>query len=153
MNYRLLNSIEEKEYLDKVLVSYAKELILRNSCENMEKALIQSKKEIDEILTFSNKKLMFFDKNDIGFAWISDCEFEKEKAIFLVDILVKEEYRGKGFSKEILEELIKYGKENKYKYIMLSVTKNNLVACHLYEKFGFKELDGNDFAKDMIKEL
>jgi ribosomal protein S18 acetylase RimI-like enzyme len=56
------------------------------------------------------------------------------------DIVVKEEFRGKGYGREIVEavlsEAAKRGVTNTYLQVML----NNPAALHLYEKLGYKEI-------------
>ena len=51
------------------------------------------------------------------------------------DLSIKEEYRGQGFGQQMLKELLtKFAKNRK---IALGCKKNNTIALHIYQKFGF----------------
>ena len=56
------------------------------------------------------------------------------------DIVVKEEYRKKGYGREIVQAILaeaaKRGIKNSYLQVML----NNPAALHLYEKLGYREI-------------
>ena len=58
----------------------------------------------------------------------------------LFDIVVKEEYRGKGYGKEIVETILAKANETGIKKAHLSVVINNIKAKNMYEKIGFKEI-------------
>lgn len=58
----------------------------------------------------------------------------------IVNIFVKEDYRGKKIGSLLMEELIKYGKENNCYNITLEVKRCNFSAIRLYEKYGFKKV-------------
>jgi len=60
--------------------------------------------------------------------------------IGLFDIIVNEEFRGKGYGKELVESILSKVKETGVKKAYLSVVNNNLIAKNLYEKLGFKEI-------------
>lgn len=51
------------------------------------------------------------------------------------NLSIKEEYRGQGYGQQMLKELLmKFAKNQK---IALGCEKNNNIALHIYEKFGF----------------
>jgi GNAT superfamily N-acetyltransferase len=58
----------------------------------------------------------------------------------LYDIIVNEEFRGKGYGKEIVETILAKAKETGAKKAYLSVVNNNITAKTLYEKIGFQEI-------------
>jgi ribosomal protein S18 acetylase RimI-like enzyme len=58
----------------------------------------------------------------------------------LFDIIVNEEFRGKGCGKEIVEAILAKAKEIGAKKAYLSVVNNNMIAKTLYEKIGFQEI-------------
>jgi predicted acetyltransferase len=58
----------------------------------------------------------------------------------LFDIVVKEEFRGKGYGKEIVETILKKAVETGIEKAYLSVVNDNIIAKKLYEKSGFKEI-------------
>jgi len=58
----------------------------------------------------------------------------------LFDIIVKEEFRGKGYGKEIVEAILEKAEETGIKKAYLSVANDNMIAKKMYEKLGFKEI-------------
>lgn len=60
------------------------------------------------------------------------------------DVFVLESERGKGYGKELMEEIVIFLK-SKNKKVILYVDPNNKIAKSLYEKVGFK-LDKKDSA-------
>ena len=58
----------------------------------------------------------------------------------LFDIIVREEFRSKGYGKEIVETILKKAEETGIEKSYLSVVNNNVIARKLYEKLGFKEI-------------
>jgi ribosomal protein S18 acetylase RimI-like enzyme len=58
----------------------------------------------------------------------------------LFDIVVKDEFRGRGYGKEIVEAILSRAKELGAQKAYLAVVNDNEPAKKLYEKFGFKEI-------------
>ena len=58
----------------------------------------------------------------------------------LFDIVVKEESRGKGYGKEIVETILAKAEEIGAKRAYLAVVDNNSTAKNLYGKLGFREI-------------
>jgi ribosomal protein S18 acetylase RimI-like enzyme len=56
------------------------------------------------------------------------------------DIYVKMSYRGKGYSKLLMEEALKEFRKNGYSDVRLNVYSHNEKALKLYEKMGFKDV-------------
>jgi ribosomal protein S18 acetylase RimI-like enzyme len=56
------------------------------------------------------------------------------------DLYVKKSYRGKGYSKLLMEAALKEFRENGYSDIRLNVYSHNEKAMKLYEKMGFKDV-------------
>ena len=55
----------------------------------------------------------------------------------ITDVFVKEDHRGKGYSKKLLDYVIKNSSNQK---LMLEVSVNNHIAINLYKNFDFKEI-------------
>lgn len=113
------------EYVDDVLL-IEKELLGTGSKEDIEKTI--SSDVLDYYLLFLNEEV-------IGFFEVSNVAGESE----LFDIAIKKEFQGRGYSKVLMEQLLKVCKEKNSRTIFLEVNKINLRAIKLYEKFGFKE--------------
>jgi GNAT superfamily N-acetyltransferase/tetrahydromethanopterin S-methyltransferase subunit G len=58
----------------------------------------------------------------------------------LFDIIVREEFRGKGYGKEIVEAILLKAKETGVNKAYLAVVNDNIIAKTLYGKIGFKEI-------------
>jgi ribosomal protein S18 acetylase RimI-like enzyme len=56
------------------------------------------------------------------------------------DLYVKQPYRGKGYSKLLIEEAFKEFKMNGFTDVRLNVYSHNDKAIKLYEKMGFKDV-------------
>lgn len=57
--------------------------------------------------------------------------------LHITNVAVSKAYRGKGYSNVLIQALVDYGKENRFKHMTLEVRVSNHVAISLYEKFGF----------------
>ena len=60
--------------------------------------------------------------------------------IGLFDIIVKNEFRGNGYGKEIVETILSKSNEQGIGKAYLSVVDNNFIAKNLYKKLGFNEI-------------
>jgi hypothetical protein len=58
----------------------------------------------------------------------------------LFDIVVKEEFRRKGYGKEIVETILEKAEGTGIEKAYLSVVNSNIIARNLYEKLGFMEI-------------
>ena len=65
----------------------------------------------------------------------SDDRFE------LAKMTVQENFRGKGIANMLMDECLKFAKENKAKEIFLISNDSLRIARNLYDKYGFKEVD------------
>lgn len=63
----------------------------------------------------------------------------EDSYIGIFDIIVKQEFRGKGYGSEIMHALLKEAQKKKLLRAYLQVVKGNFVAENLYNKLGFKE--------------
>ena len=75
-----------------------------------------------------------------GYALIRSNKTYKtpDKYVYLGFMYVKEEHRGKGVNKRIMNELIKWGKKSGHHIFKLDVYSNNSSAINAYQKAGFK---------------
>lgn len=86
--------------------------------------------------------LLFEGQNLAGFAlWYYRFSTWKGKRFYLEDLFVKEEYRGKGYGKILIEAAIEEAKRTKSSGMMWQVLDWNTPAIKFYERYGVK-LDG-----------
>jgi putative acetyltransferase len=80
-----------------------------------------------------------WNKEPVGMANLYIQPYKKLVHTCLFSVIVKEEMRGKGVGKALIEELMKHAKEKfKIEILHLEVYEGN-PAKHLYDRLGFKE--------------
>lgn len=79
-----------------------------------------------------------FNNRPVGYALFfkNFSTFLGKPGIYLEDLFVKPEYRGKGIGKELLETIIRLAKENGYGRVEWSVLDWNEPAIEFYKKRG-----------------
>ena len=75
-----------------------------------------------------------------GYALIRSNKTYKtpDKYVYLGFMYVKEEHRGKGVNKRIMNKLIEWGKKSGHHIFKLDVYSNNSSAINAYQKAGFR---------------
>ena len=64
-------------------------------------------------------------------------------SIHIFHVFIDRENRGKGYSKLLVDKVLKYAKTNQIEKATLGVVKKNPVAIGLYEKYGFELVGEN----------
>ncbi len=64
----------------------------------------------------------------------------EDEFLGIFDIVTDEECRARGYGKQMMLNLLSWGKQNGAKVAHLAVMLNNPPALHLYEKLGFQEV-------------
>ena len=87
---------------------------------------------------FQNILFVVKDENHIiGFGSVKIIKHNKTAEL---GILIKKDFRNRGYGKALLLEMITFARLNNYKAI-LSVKENNKIALEMYKKAGFMETD------------
>lgn len=103
--------------------------------------------EIEEGISW---EMLMDDKKPIGYLV---CKIESEK-LYISKIYLKEETRGKGLGKFLLNHAVELAKQNGKKSIYLNVNKYNTDSIEFYERMGFVKIDegvfdiGNGYVMD-----
>lgn len=103
----------------------------------------------EDIITNGIKLLARQEDKIVGraFLYIIKNDLRQETYGFLEDLFVEEEYRGQGFGKQLILEVIETAKKNNC-YKLLATSRHSRPEIHqLYEKFGFKNW-GLEFRMD-----
>ena len=95
-------------------------------------------------------------KNRMTFVYTKDEEYIGEVSIvfnkddedytipgirlYISRIIVKKEFRGKGYGKKLMNHVIEYAKREKYKEMSLGVNLDNYIALRLYVELGFNKI-------------
>ena len=64
---------------------------------------------------------------------------DEKPDLFIRGLEIKEEFRGKGYGKKVLDLIRNYAKSKKYKFLTLNFYKSNDIAKKLYIGYGFIE--------------
>lgn len=120
----------------------------------------EHKDKIYNELLNKNRKTFVYVKDDEYIAEASFV-FNKEdedytipgKRIYLSRIIVKKDYRGKGYGKKLMNNIIEYAKKETYEEISLGVNSDNYVAFKLYVDLGFTKIQyiGEDYDVKYVK--
>lgn len=78
---------------------------------------------------------IYSDGNLIAVFYLDD----EKPDLFIRGLEVKEEFRGKGYGKKVLDLIRNYAKSKKYKFLTLNFYKTNKIAERLYRNYGFVE--------------
>jgi GNAT superfamily N-acetyltransferase len=82
------------------------------------------------------------EKNIVAYAFyfFTYSSFLARKTLYLEDIFISENYRGRGIGKILMNELIKIAKKQRCGRMEWCVLNWNINAINFYEKLGAKEL-------------
>ena len=58
----------------------------------------------------------------------------------LTDIAVNPDYRGRGFAKALMSELVSEAEKRDMQFVTLEVRESNISAVNLYRSFGFEDV-------------
>jgi len=64
---------------------------------------------------------------------------DKAKVMLVDDVFVQEEYRNKGYGREVVREAIQFALTEGVDSVELTVNEDNEIARNLYNKLGFVE--------------
>jgi ribosomal protein S18 acetylase RimI-like enzyme len=94
-----------------------------------------SKRETDKIFVAEDETHAF-----LGYLWVGEGNnvMTGLKHGYIYDIFVKEEFRGEGIGRMLLDKAESYCREKRYSRILLMVSVGNQVAISLYDNMGFK---------------
>ncbi|TWT08092.1 GNAT family N-acetyltransferase [Planococcus sp. CPCC 101016] len=145
MKTKLQQMTEEEfdQYLAYFIPDYAKDLS-ENFVIPLEKAMKESKDLMEQLLPNKQKSagqlvynIYSIDEDKtIGVIWYS-IQTESNKA-YIYHILIKEEFRKKGFATFVLQELEETMKNTGITSMGLNVFGKNPLAYKLYEKLGYQ---------------
>lgn len=101
---------------------------------------------LDEIDALDKILLMYDNEKAVASASIRKID---DNTAELCSIYTEEEYRNKGISSLLINELIKYLTSNNYKKLILYTLKGSVPAISLYNKLGFVEINIEEKTEDI----
>ena len=141
-----MNQDQYNNYITYSKNNYAQEIIKSRGI-GIEEATQITNKEFDALLSDglkSKNQYLYTIENDnnenIGIIWFSSDSNHGDNELFLCDIEINKEFRGKGYGRESMDLLESKVKEFNMHTISLHVFLHNKIACSLYNKIGYKEV-------------
>ena len=144
---------EYEAFLEHLIPDYAADNVRAGYWDESE-ALEKSRKETESLLSqgLQSKDHHLFTLYDgdqaVGIIWLKANVDRPVKSGFIFDVEIKEEFRGKGYGKQIMLLIEEKARELELKSIGLHVFAYNKVAKNLYEGIGYEVSSLN-----MIKKL
>ena len=80
-------------------------------------------------------------KNDPDFPFDLHKDIQPDKTLYIADLMVDQNHRGKGVALGLIEHLFELSKSKPYTDAVIRVWNKNIPALSLYKKLGFKEID------------
>jgi ribosomal protein S18 acetylase RimI-like enzyme len=106
---------------------------------------IQQLRLVDGLANHPTAEVLFAitDSKAVGLAtcFVNFSTFKVKPYLYIHDIIVLDEYRGKGIGKALMQKLIEISVERKYCKVTLEVREDNLKAQSLYKSLGFDECE------------
>ena len=87
----------------------------------------------------------------IGMAVLGTITRLEGKKGFIEDVVINENYRGKGYGRKLMEMLIKKAKTLGVLQLQLTSNPRRVAANHLYKSMGFKIHETNCYKMDLQK--
>lgn len=120
------------------------------------KGLVQHPVHFYKIMIHYFGNSFFIIKKDdkiIGFVWGFVSQTNKD-ILFLWQIGVIKEFRGKNIAQKLVERFIEYAKDNNCKKVHATVETGNIASWKMFEKMGFKNVSmGNTIVENEKKAI
>lgn len=144
---------EYDEYLKHIIPDYAADNVRAGYWHESE-ALEKSRQQIEGLLPQGLQSKdhyiysLFDGDQKVGMIWLKANVDRPGKDGFIFDVIVDDQFRGKGYGKQIMALIEEKARELGLKSIGLHVFGYNTVAKHLYDSVGYEVTSYN-----MIKKL
>ncbi len=129
----VLNYAADKEKANKLTQDEAHKL----AQDSFKELLPQGKGSKDNFLYSAKDE----NQNILGFVWFGVRGTESSRHAFIYDVIIEEEYRGKGFGKQIMLLLENEIKKQGLNRVGLHVFGTNETAINLYRSIGYSTID------------
>jgi ribosomal protein S18 acetylase RimI-like enzyme len=106
---------------------------------------LQQLRLVDDLSKHPTAEVLFllYDNRYVGMAttFVNYSTFNLKPYLYIHDVVVLNDYRGKGLGKAIIAELIRISEERGYCKITLEVREDNPGAQRVYNSMGFEECE------------
>jgi len=147
MKLRAMNEEEFKRWYPKSLKQYADEKVRANGFTADEAKKIAEdtfSSMLPKGLASQDNFLYIFEgkeSSNLGYLWYSLRGNESERKAWICDVLIEEEFRGRGFGKQLMKLLEVDVKSKGVISIGLHVFAHNHAALSLYKSLGYQTTD------------
>ena len=115
-----------------------------------------AKEFLNERITRDESVIFVAEENEkiVGFAQLYPLfsSTRMNRLWLLNDLFVKEDFRGKGISKLLLEKCFELGRETHACGVMLETERSNIIGNQLYQQTGFQLIESNFYFRENISE-
>ena len=142
-----MSETQFQSYLDTAMQDYAQVHIKAGDCRP-EDALTLAQKDYQELLPngLQSKNQFLFSVHDdaldkiegIGMIWFAVKDGRAGRSAFIYDFNIREDLRGKGYGKKVMERIEELVQEMGIDRVNLNVFGYNHAARKLYEKMGYQ---------------
>ena len=146
-----LNPEIVRRYRDEIAQFYFENLRECYLLENF--SYEESNKKISEFIThLENDRAigygLFSEEEICGFVWAYPYQYRGENRMYINEIRIRDDCRGKGYGKELLACVEKQAKEMGFGTVFLHAEADNPTALNLYQSCGFVK-ERIQFRKDI----
>ena len=99
--------------------------------------------------SFVEALLASIDGKPVGYAFFFPCfaSFRGQRGLYLEDLYIAAEYRGRGVGEAMLREIARFGKSRGFERIDFQVIDWNESAMRFYKRLGGVAMDGTRYFK------
>lgn len=119
------------QYLERITVHNYFEHLFRNNAKAL---IVENENRIVALILFCPFAL------DTEAPELLQHEFQAKKSIYIAELMVDEQQRGKGLAKILIQQVIEHCTNDGYTDAIIRVWDQNLIAIRLYKKVGFNEI-------------
>ena len=156
ISFRKINRKEFEIFEKWSIKNYAENLIKSGDEKFLFKAKRAAKSEFKDVFpsgadTINNFLYVVLNEKgeSVGVIGYQKSPFE-ENAAFVIENVIKEEFRGKGYGKSAFVKLQEDAKKNGYTKMVLNAFKHSKISLGMYERNGFKTVE--DYGGSVIME-
>lgn len=143
-----MNNLDFEDYMASAITDYAVDKVAAGAWAKAESEQL-SKEAFERLLpkgVNTENEYLFSILNSeasqkVGYLWFQLSETLLGKTAFILDFVIFEQYRGRGYGHQTLKVLEEVAKNLDIHKIALHVFAHNTTAIALYEKVGYKNTD------------
>lgn len=125
--------------------SHSRELLIEMNMEIFEEEREPTGHLIDTILSSESKRMLIAYSSEEEQLPLGLCAYSPEHVIFLFSIGILPDFRGRGYGKAMITQILRTLCRRYHRPVMLEVDSKNTAALALYRACGFQVTESNDY--------